>query len=579
MFIRGIGLPRSDQPVETPVHSRTAGLLARGVALGRGVETALVMALALAVCLAAPNQPPTFDELYHYFAAESLSRDGIPAVIDGEYRRALLFTELVAALFKLFGTSLDVARLPALAAETVLVGVLFTWCWQVMDRRSAWISAALLLTCPISIELSNVVRFYSIHALLVVLGILGIRALVDSGTAPRGRRLILAAGGLLCLGVAANFQKSTVIAILALAGWCAAVFARRAWVRGLPYRRHLAQPAIVLWIGFAGLALALLLNGSGLLDVLWHEYRFSAAWSAPGKDNFIFYQQRLTADYPVLLPLLPLAILVGLVRHPRPIALATAIFLIGVLAHSFAGMKADRYIYWLMPFFFMIWGSALGWLVPTFFRFVTTLARQAIAQGRPETGWRTGLSAVAPAVILFAVLCNPLPPRLLVPSRVTEPGLDWSDVPRDVIEAVRGAGIVLATDEMRTAYYFGRVDVTASAGRLAELEDQAEFTVDRRTGLPVVSTRESLERIWACFDTGVLVQITSFWRNSLYLGESMDFVVRNADALPIDPRLDLSVFRWRRPPGPLPDDCMTLPDMLKSRISGEWTGATTGEVP
>jgi hypothetical protein len=531
--------------------------------------------LALAAGIAAPDQPPAFDELYHYFAAESWSRDGSLTVIDGEYWRSPLFTLLIGVLFHLFGPDIQIGRLPSSIATAALAGVLFWWCRRVMDRGSAWIAAVLLITYPVSTELSNLVRFYSIHALLVVIGLICVHALGDDANRPLKRRCMLGLGAAVCMVIATSLQKSTGIAVLAAATWCAGEFGWRACSRGAPRGRTLLYAvAGVMTLGGV-VALALDLYG----HALWREYRFSAAWSAPGKDNFIFYQQRLTADYPVLVPFLPIAVLIGLARTPRPMLFATTIFAIGVLAHSFSGMKADRYIFWLMPFFFAIWGGALRHVVPLLFAFLRSLAHQAMA--RTHSRWRAGplATALAIMIMIFAGLCSPLPPRLLVPSRVLPPGLDWSHVPPEIIGEVRRAGIVLATDELRTAYYFGRVDVTASRGRVAELANHEDFTIDPRTGLPVVSSQHSLELIWECFDDGALVHVSSFWRHPLYLGDAIDFMVRHADQVPIDASHDLSVFRWRRPPRALPIECANLPKPLLDRRRESATGTPAELIP
>src|ERR1700712_2542715 len=104
-----------------------------------------VFAIAFATRLVGLHHTPYVDELNHVMAAHSLLARGTLELTPGgdPYTRARSFTYLIAALFRVFGESLAVARTPAVLAGAALVTVLFVWVRSVAGRSAAWIAAML----------------------------------------------------------------------------------------------------------------------------------------------------------------------------------------------------------------------------------------------------------------------------------------------------------------------------------------------------------------------------------------------------------------------------------------------------
>src|SRR6478672_2878579 len=141
-----------------------------------------VFAIALVTRLFGLHHTPYVDELNHVMAAHSLLAHGTLELTPGgePYARARLFTYLTAALFRVFGESLAVARIPAVIAGAALVAVLFVWVRSVAGRAAAWIAAVLFCFQPQSIYLSQLARFYTIQTLCFFGGaILIYRAVTD----------------------------------------------------------------------------------------------------------------------------------------------------------------------------------------------------------------------------------------------------------------------------------------------------------------------------------------------------------------------------------------------------------------
>src|SRR5690606_5178410 len=95
------------------------------------------------------------------------------------YVRGAIFTRAVAALLSVFGPSLPVARIPALLAGCGVALVVFLWLRLSGERWAAWIAAALVCVDPILVQLSQIVRFYSLQHLAFLLGTIGVFVWVE----------------------------------------------------------------------------------------------------------------------------------------------------------------------------------------------------------------------------------------------------------------------------------------------------------------------------------------------------------------------------------------------------------------
>ena len=157
-----------------------------------------LFAASVLIRLVGLDHLPRNDELYTSLAASGWLADGVPRIADGVYERAQLYTILIANFFAAFGNSLVVARLPSLIAGSLLVVAVFAWTRAVAGGLPAWITALFLCLSPLSIQLSQYARFYTLQPLMFWLGAIGIYVLVEN----RRRwqiSLPIAAGAGICL--------------------------------------------------------------------------------------------------------------------------------------------------------------------------------------------------------------------------------------------------------------------------------------------------------------------------------------------------------------------------------------------
>ena len=142
-------------------------------------ELALLAAIALAVRLPhLGSATPTYDEFYHLLAARGWLASGSFHIGDGYYDRALLYTRIVAESLRAFGDTMVAGRIPAVLAGTLWAVAVFAWTKRKGGAVAAWFAGMLLAVDPGAIHLSQWVRFYTLHGLLVWIGAICVYALV-----------------------------------------------------------------------------------------------------------------------------------------------------------------------------------------------------------------------------------------------------------------------------------------------------------------------------------------------------------------------------------------------------------------
>ena len=139
--------------------------------------------------------------------------------------------------------------------------------------------------------------------------------------------------------------------------------------------------------------------------------------------------------------------------------------------------------------------------------------------------------------------------------------MDWAAARPTLQPLVDDASIVLTTDELAVLYYLGRFDVTVSGSRMSEVRGAHEFSPDDRTGRPMVSSAELVERIMACFPHGLLLTNTSKWRNPAQVDNQVaDAIERYAQPVEVPKGSHIVAFTWGKTDlAPPPDGCASLP--------------------
>jgi len=533
----------------------------------RRIKSELVGVFVVALAVGAPLlwQVPFTDELTHVLAARSLLEDGSMSILPGgdPYGRAAAFTTLIAGLFRVFGESVAVGRLPALLFGSLLATLLFSWVYSQVGRIGAWFAAMLLVLSLPWLQLSLWVRGYTLHALLFLAACVLAHFALSSSRLRPARDLALAIAVLvILLGIQPLTGTGSVIVSAAGLGlWVLAIGLPRLF-RYLPSRRHrfLAGAALSAF----ALICAVGIFQIGLVDQLIDQATNTDLWGEADRNNYLYHHDWIMQQYPALWPLFPVAALVATIARPRAAMLCLCVFVVAFVAHSIAAAKADRYIFHAWPMFFAIWGLAVGAGFPWAREW---LARRFKFFGEPS-GYRLvnavgvlfmAVMALYPAVVrpalVYAMTAEARNPQWRGYGRVhLHP--DWRAAGLALQPMVQQAEVVLGTDEVAGYHGLDRLDYLfrrTYSTRQGELE---EFEL-HRGAIPVVSNAESLDRLIACNATGlVFVERQYLRRDWTGIPQMMDHLETRLARLAVPEEWGFVVFHWERAePVAAPTDC------------------------
>lgn len=540
--------------------------------LGRremAISALLLVLLALCVRLPLISQGPMMDELYHLFAAKSWLADGELTIADGIYTRAAGYTKLIAYAFGLFGEHIEVLRMVGVVSAVATLIILFFWTRSQAGSVAAWAAALMFCLWPDGIDISVTNRFYAPHGMLFLLGAIGVYFVIQKWDWwERSTLVAVSIGAALMFGLAFGLQDTTLIGIAAMGLWVGIVVGFPRLSRLDPGQRWMALTAAFL-LGLAALGLLLFSGiGGGLLD----SFRWTPAWAASSKNQFWFYHALLTLYYPTLWSLTGIATIIALAYRPPLIGFCLAIFVPAFVLHSLGGMKHLRYLYYFMPFLFVIWGVAIASLIERFWPFLKEAADKTLDILAPNQPKRPLRNALIGAALVFTLFANAATIKtvamlagLTIPPMTKEP--DW-EVARETLEPWLDDAVLLTTSEMETLYAFDRYDMLISNSRMTELRRNSgghltgeigEFSLDWRTGRPVVSEPESIELVMSCFKQGVIVSNVYRWRFEPQLGAAIaDVIEERAIKVDLPASSKITAYRWENTTIKRSSDCVDL---------------------
>ena len=237
-------------------------------------------------------------------------------------------------------------------------------------------------------------------------------------------------------------------------------------------------------------------------------------------------------------------------------------------------MKAERFIYYVMPFFFVLSAILVTELLPYLRRHLDGLT-QSLGIDKPlAQSVVRGIGFLA----AFAVLALSNPAMRATADQVrgqhdSRSGsshwarytTDWPAARDLLAPIVADSEVVLTTQGLHLLYYFDRLDIELSASRLSDLyagswDENKEFLVDPRTGHPVISSAASFETVRACFATGTILVHENAWRNRVYVADPVaDAIVASSTEVEAVEPYGIRAFRWSSDDFSAPDSCQAVP--------------------
>ena len=537
------------------------------------LSVVILLGVSFLIRLVDLDHLPRNDELYTVLAARGWLTSGMPTIAEGVYDRAQLYTVIVAQFFRIFGESLVVARIPSVIAGSLLVVAIFVWTRSVAGSLAGWIAALFVCLSPLSIQLSQYARFYTLFALLFWLGAVGIYALVEKRHR-WGAALLIGAGAAVCLALALHLQPLAVMGLIGLALWVGLVVIIP-WLWSQRHRPRRLWP--ILGLGAVALVIgAFLALRSGLAAEMWHQYRYVPLHAAPRSNMVWFYQLGLIERYPTLWPIFPFMALLALAVKPRPALFCCCIFVPGFGLLSLAAMKHFNYIFFVLPFLFVVWAIGLASFLQALWRWVLWVTDRALAQVAPDLPRRPVGWILIAGCLLFLIVSNGALARTLlkpfgISLRTDETSNDWAPVKEALAPWLEQASVVLTPNDVYALYYLDGYDVAVNPNLMSEIPDGVEFSLDPRTGRPVIATAASLRLIMACYPDGLFVadaQTHPFrWPGTEALSE-----VVSSEMTPIDLPAKWRVFAFRWDHSEEPEqtaECASLPASMPQHAASE----------
>jgi len=523
-----------------------------------------VFAFAAVARLFHLDHVPHRDELNHVLAARALLENGTLEIVAGAepYTRAAGFTYLVAGMFRVFGESLITSRIPALVCGVLLVLLLFLWVRSEAGRAGAWVAALLLTFAPISLQLSQWSRFYTLHALLILAACMLVYYVILPRPARTRERILLGMAAFLCLAFAFHLQITTLIGAAGLGLWVLLVGGPE-WVRRLqePGRRRMAVGLMVAGAIAVTGALAL----SGFVDFVWQRAAYVDDWAEARSAEAYFYHYRMLGLYPPLWSLFPVAVVLALATRFRAAMLCVCVFGVAFVAHSLVAWKTERYIFYALPFFFAIWGiataGALNWFQG---RIETSLGNAGI---RSPVLKKVGVAAIFCGIILFGAFSSQ--GAFLGYKMMTVGDADWQwagyrghpdwVAAADATEPlIQGADVVVASYDVTALYAVGRLDFMLRSAGAGESDEGVAFGYRTKSAASTINSPRALEQVMECYGSGLVFIDGGHYGRSWAVDEGMVDVLEARSTRLVTPDPQMYVYYWEGV-GSGEGDCEVVP--------------------
>lgn len=551
----------ADQPVNNSLGEageflvRNAGWFALG----------LMFVAAILRVLGLTSREVHPDEWYHVLAGVNWAEGNGLTYIRGIYDRAWLYTISVGLSYSWFGIDGFLAgRLPALLSGIACVGLIYLLGKRTADPAIGLIAAALLTVDYMALEWSQITRFYTMQA-AVILGLACIVAGPAFG-APRASPLrtgIAVIGALACAIVALLLQ---VISILGVAGLVLYLFTRTPY-----FSLEFACTPSRMRTLMAGLVVVGAMIAVIGLSLMWPELRATQAWTAEHQNDLFYYDDYLRAMYGVLWPLTPVIVLIGLIHARNATLLALSVAVPVLAIQSLGGMKAPRYIMQAMPFLILLWAIGLR----SGFGRLAALVKEHVPLANTKIGQRLASLTII-GVILIAISGN-LSYRETAKWTVREalstlqgkPLLAGVPVDRDLVAAAREVSEklrdrptwLIASDSRVHAYFGDAPHFTLINPRN---DNSQPLDYDDKNGQIAVANADELNTVLNCVQSADIVVLTEKIGTFLLPLDTMEVIEGRTTQVSLQNKA-LRLYQWDQSVVQSGTDCSLLETELSKQ--------------
>jgi hypothetical protein len=205
-----------------------------------------------------------------------------------------------------------------------------------------------------------------------------------------------------------------------------------------------------------------------------------------------------------------------------------------IVVMSFGGMKAERYIFFAVPYLCALWGLAVASaskLMASYLRTANPQEEDAPTNRIPN---RAVITALGIAFFLavssqtaFTGTAHLMKKSLsAVAQRPTQllvgPGIEpWATNQARISAMAKRASIVLTNRASVTLMYLGHYDMALGRSMVDVTAESREFSLDPRTGRPAIGTARTLRQLITCFPSGLALIDGPAWRTPAGVDDEM----------------------------------------------------------
>jgi 4-amino-4-deoxy-L-arabinose transferase-like glycosyltransferase len=480
---------------------------------------------------------PSFDtdEYLHVLPAREVLKGNDVRLPSGHlYERARLYTLIVAGSFEVFGPSEASARLPSVVFG--MMGILATF---LLGRHwfGVWeglAAAALVACCRDLVWASRLCRMYTLFHLLYLGVLFTYFKASESREGPMRRRFLYLAAfaGLGTASCSMHFLTLDFLPAL-FVYWTGLLFIR---FRSR-YSLYVSASLIVL----GGAIVSGVLNPKGI----WDQLRFAPPWAEWSKYYETFYIDRWGEWLPWIWWMVPPAIFYLCMRFRGKGFYVLCQFAVPFLIHSLLlAQKSPRYVSHLFPLLALMVSPFLVWCLQK----IAGWAGRAIEACTPLKGFPGKSCGV---IVAITLALGALHPPLAQSSNLQEErnrarwreALEWLD------GKMQEADALVAVLPLAVSYYRERPATHAlnhapMNGEKYRFGNGGTIWKDWYSGLPVVTSKEALQKVMESFPRGwVVVSRYQLATPGVLPGQLQACLPRFLHAFPADDD-SVVIFHW-----------------------------------
>jgi 4-amino-4-deoxy-L-arabinose transferase-like glycosyltransferase len=504
------------------------------------------------------------DESFHVFSAKSILDTGEPKLPSGmPYKRALLYTKLVAFSFKLFGVNEFAARLPSAVLGTLTIVLIFFVGRAFFGTPAGVISALLYTVSPFAIIWARECRMYTIFQFFYLFGMFTFYSGFESSRPDNIRQTdptkpwystrefitrskvwgidfkwLTLAGVLFYISLKFHSLTSLFgVSLIAYLLLMTLLSSSKNYFQGETKNKYLFSMIMLIFLGLLGLVMS-----PRLFYFIKNLFLWAPGWSSGMSFNPIYYLTFLgsTAVFPIGAFFVVGSIQIIIRGHkPGLYSLVSVVVPIMIISLIPSGARGTRYIYHIFPIVILIAGYSLSLLLKYESEMLSNLlSRNYISKYAPIISG--GLLATF-LLLISAPWINYIY-RFTADYYHEEAQLgtqyrNWKDACIYVKEAIEPEDIIITTEALTASFY--------DCGDIKYALTKRTGSESRLEGIKKIRTLDDLKKVISENPRGWIIIDASRFNSKRYISKKIrDFMSQNLSSLIIDPHGTMIVFSW-----------------------------------